>query len=129
MEVNVNSAQNDWVWYVGIDASNGYGLLRRSVGDLTFRKIVAGVQTDAPMTPTLAPVGSYKVAVSVGPLGMLISQNGVAGTSASYAVPVASGGTLYFGNGSVGSNLLPTDKNFRVWQKQLTQAELNLLTA
>jgi hypothetical protein len=111
-----------------IDASN-YTSLYINATSLIFTRVVAGVSAVSALAGTFVPGSTYKVAASWGGAGSYCSVSGVSGATNASAVaaPLSATATISLLNN--GGQSGGASKNLQLFTTQLTQAQLNALTA
>ena len=114
------------LWYSYTDGNNEVSLAHTGTTIYALKRI-GGVSYQATHTTTFAAGTRYTVGISWGAAGVLIAVNGVAGTSnANTSTPTITSTLIMSSN--FGTEL-KNNKNLRTWTTQLSQAQLNALTA
>lgn len=127
-EFTYYDGMGNWLCDSYTDASNYLGLSHVSGTSVGLRKAVAGVITDAVSATALVAGTRYKLAGTWGPNGMFASLNGVALGSNASTTPAVLAATVQLNAYQTGGEQ-GTGCNHRFGTTQLTQAQLNAMTA
>lgn len=117
------------LWGTYVDASN-YTAILHDATNLIFRKRIAATNYDATVELNFVAGTSYKIAASWGAGGSTIHLNGTAGTPHANTTAAQVAATMQFG--ADGNSLQQPFANIgdgRIWQRQLSSAALNAITA
>lgn len=118
-----------FLWASYIDVSN-YTALLHDATNLIFRKRVAGTNYDATIANAFVSGTTYQVAASWGAAGSSIVLDGVVGTPHANTTAAQIGSTMQIGSDGNGlQQPFAALEDARIWQRQLSDATLQRMTA
>ncbi len=117
------------LWGTYVDASN-YTAILHDATNLIFRKRIAGSNYDATIANAFTANTTYKVCGSWGASGVTVTLNGTEGTPHANTTAAQIAATMQWGaDGNSLQQPFATERNARVWQRQLSASEMQSITA
>lgn len=117
------------LWGTYVDASN-YTAILHDATNMIMRKRIAGVNYDATIANAFSANTTYKVCGSWGASGVTVTVNGTEGTPHANTTAAQIAATMQWGaDGNSLQQPFATERNARVWQRQLSASERGAITA
>lgn len=117
------------LWGTYVDASN-YTAILRDATNMIMRKRIAGVNYDATIANAFSANTTYKVCGSWGASGVTVTVNGTEGTPHANTTAAQIAATMQWGaDGNSLQQPFATERNARVWQRQLSASERGAITS
>ena len=117
------------LWGTYVDASN-YTAILHDATNMIMRKRIAGVNYDATIANAFTTNTTYKVCGSWGASGVTVTLDGTEGTANANTTAAQIAATMQWGaDGNSLQQPFATERNARVWQRQLSASERGAITA
>jgi len=117
------------LWGTYVDASN-YTAILHDATNMIMRKRIAGVNYDATIANAFSANTTYKVCGSWGASGATVTVDGTEGTPHANTTAAQIAATMQWGaDGNSLQQPFATERNARVWQRQLSTSERGAITA
>lgn len=117
------------LWGTYVDASN-YTAILHDATNMIMRKRIAGVNYDATIANAFSANTTYKVCGSWGASGATVTVDGTEGTPHANTTAAQIAATMQWGaDGNSLQQPFATERNARVWQRQLSASERGAVTS